>query len=105
MTKPHQVCQRLKLRLCVTAVVSVMTYDCESWFLTPKVMRKLNGANSMMLARIIGTSMRDEARSVTARFDLVKDVRARRLLVKWAAGVYVDEYMKAGCYTRQSKRS
>ena len=76
---------RLKLRLYVAAVVSVMTYGCESWFLTPKVMSKLNGANSKMLARIMGTSVRDEARSTTAHFDLVKDVRARRL--KWAGGI------------------
>ena len=35
-----------------------------------------------MLARIMGTSIREEARSVTAHFDLVKEVRVRRL--KWA---------------------
>ena len=72
---------RLKLRLYVDAVVSVMTYGCEAWFLTPKIMSKLNGANSKMLARIMGTSIREETRSVTAHFDLVKEVRARRL--KW----------------------
>ena len=48
-------------------------------------MAKLNGANSKMLARIMGTSVRNEARSATAHFDLVKDVRARRL--KWAGGI------------------
>ena len=76
---------QLKLRLYIAAVVSVMTYGCESWFLTPKVMSKLNGVNSKMLARIMGTSIRAEARSVTSHFDLVKDVRARRL--KWAGGI------------------
>ena len=62
-----------------------MTYGCESWFLTPKVMTKLNGANSKMLARIMGTSIRAEARSTTSHFDLVKDVRTRRL--KWAGDI------------------
>ena len=75
----------LKLRLYIAAVVSVMTYGCEAWFITPKVMAKLNGANSKMLARIMGTSIRAEARSITSHFDLVKEVRARRL--KWAGGI------------------
>ena len=53
-------------------------------------MTKLNGANSKMLARIMGTSIREEARSTTAHFDLVKDVRVRRL--KWAGGIlHMDE--------------
>ena len=77
--------RRLKLRLYIAAVVSVMTYGCEAWFLTPKVMAKLNGANSRMLARIMGSSIREEARSATSHFDLVKEVRARRL--KWAGGI------------------
>ena len=82
---------RLKLRLYIAAVVSVLTYGCESWFLNPKVMAKLNGANSKMLARIMGTCVRDEARSSTAHFDLVKEVRARRL--KWAGGILrMDEH-------------
>ena len=73
---------RLKLRLYVVVVVSVMTYGCEAWFLTSKIMSKLNGTNTKMLARIMGTSIREESRSVTDHFDLVKGVRARRL--KWA---------------------
>ena len=48
-------------------------------------MSKLYGANSKMLTRIMGTSIREEIRSTTAHFDLVKDVRARRL--KWANGI------------------
>ena len=60
--------KRLKLRLYIAAVVSVITYGCESWFLTPKVMTKLNGANSKILARIMGTSIRAEARSTTSHF-------------------------------------
>ena len=77
--------RRLKLRLYIAAVVSVMTYGCEAWFLTPKVMAKLNGANSKMLVRIMGSSIREEARSATSHFDLVKEVRVRRL--KWAGDI------------------
>ena len=42
-------------------------------------MRKLNGCNSRMLARITGRSVRDEARSATASYDVVKHIRTRRL--------------------------
>ena len=69
----------LKIRLYSAAVVSLLTYGCESWNLTQKVMRKLNGCNSQMLARITGRSVREEARSTTASFDLVKTIRIRRL--------------------------
>ena len=69
----------LKIRLYSAAVVSLLTYGCESWNLTQKVMRKLNGCNSQMLARITGRSVREEARSATASFDLVKTIRIRRL--------------------------
>ena len=69
----------LKIRLYSAAVVSLLTYGCESWNLTQKVMRKLNGCNSQMLARITGHSVREEARSATASFDLVKTIRIRRL--------------------------
>ena len=75
----------LKLRLYVAAVVSVMTYGCEYWFLTPEVMTKLNGVNSKMLERFMRTSIRDEARSVTTHFDLLKDSRTTRF--KWAGDI------------------
>ena len=72
---------RLKIRLYNAAVVSLLTYGCESWNLTQEVMRKLNGCNSQMLVRITGRSVRDEVRSTTSSFDLciVKAVRVRRL--------------------------
>ena len=41
----------LKIRLYKAAVCSVLTYGCESWRLTPAVMRKINGVNSKMLTR------------------------------------------------------
>ena len=78
---------RLKLRLYITAVVSVMTYGCESWFLTPKVMTQLNGVNMNMLTHIMGTDtiIMSERRSPTTHFHQVKDVRDRRL--KWAGEI------------------
>ena len=70
---------RLKIRLYRSAVVLLLTYGCESWNLTQEVMRKLNGCNSQMLARITGRSVREEVRSTTTSFDLVKKIRVRRL--------------------------
>ena len=40
--------------------------------------RKLNGTNSVMLARITGRPIATEARSLTTSFDLVKKNRERR---------------------------
>ena len=48
-------------------------------------MSKLNGANTKMLTHIMGTSVREEARSATDHFNLVKEVRVGRL--KWAGGI------------------
>ena len=42
-------------------------------------LRKLNGCNSQMLARITGNEVCYEARSTTSRFNVVKHVRIRRL--------------------------
>ena len=46
--------------------------------LTPGLRRKLNGFNSLMLARITGSSVCEEVRSDTAIFDVVKTIRVRR---------------------------
>ena len=73
--------KRLKLRLYKVAVCSLLMYGCESWVLTNKVLRQLNGANSSMLARITGQSVREEARRATTSFDLVRQIRVMRL--KW----------------------
>ena len=72
---------RLKLRLYIVAVCSLLTYGCESWALTEKVMRKINGANSRMLARVTGNNVRQEARACTTSYDIIKHIRAMRL--KW----------------------
>ena len=49
------------------------------WNLTNDVLRKLNGANSLMLSLITGNDVRTEARASTSSFDIVKHIRVRRL--------------------------
>ena len=71
----------IKLRLYQAAVCSILTYGCETWSLTPAVMKKLNGANSKMLTRFTGKSIPQEARRATCSFDLVRSIRVRRF--KW----------------------
>ena len=66
-----------KLRLYEAAVVSLFTYGCEAWALTPKTIRQLNGANSRLLARFTGKSAHEEARDPS--HDMIKSIRARRL--------------------------
>ncbi len=42
-----------------------LLYGCESWKMTEKVKRKLNGAASKMLAAITGRTIQEEARNPT----------------------------------------
>ena len=68
----------LKLRLYQAAVCSVLTYGCETWTLSPVVMKMLNGANSKMLARFTGKSIPQEARHISSSYNLVLGIRVRR---------------------------
>lgn len=68
----------LKIRLYKASVCSLLTYGCESWVMTDRVMRKLNNANSLLLSSITGRTVQEEARSTTASFDLVRHIRVRR---------------------------
>ena len=54
--------QKLKLRLYEAAVCSLMTYGCETWLIDEKTRKRINGANSVMLARITGNPIPYEAR-------------------------------------------
>ena len=49
------------------------------------IMRKLNVANSQMLSRVTGKSVRDEARESTTSFDILKHIRKMRL--KWLGDI------------------
>ena len=72
---------RLRMRLYMSAVCSIMVYGAEGWLLTREVCRKLNGANAKMVARITGQTPKQEATTGTRTFDVVKRIRARRF--KW----------------------
>ena len=80
---------RLKIRLYAVAVCSLLTYGCESWTLTDRVKRRINGANSQMLARITGHSVCEEARPATTSFDVVRHIRVMRL--QWLATLLRDD--------------
>ena len=54
---------------------SLMTYGCESWTLTEKVKRRINGVNSQMLSHITGNSVQVEARRATTRHDIIKHIK------------------------------
>ncbi len=43
----------------------ILLYSCESWKMTEKVKRKLNGAASKILATITGRTIKEEARNPT----------------------------------------
>ena len=70
---------KLKLRLYRTGVCSRLVYGSEAWCLDKKACAILNGANSRMMARITGKSIKDEASSSTRTFDIIRWIRARRL--------------------------
>ena len=66
---------KLKLRLYKAAVVSLLTFGCETWDLSPPAQRRLNNANSLMLARFTNKTIPQEARPATISFNLIKRVR------------------------------
>ena len=68
----------LKVKLCLyeAAVCSLLTYGCETWNLDAHTIRRINGANSTMIARFTGQSI--HTRPLTTSFDLVKKIRGRR---------------------------
>ena len=69
----------IKLRLYSAAVCSIITYGCETWYLNDTATRRINGANSRMLARITGRSIQQEARPASTSLDIVKHIRKIRL--------------------------
>ena len=70
---------RLRLRLYVSSVCSILTYGSEAWNITEEVRRKINGTNSVMLSVITGNKPRQEAVATTCSFNLVRAIRARRI--------------------------
>ena len=82
---------RLKLRLYVSAVCSILTYGSEAWLLTAQTCRSITGANAEMLAHITGRTQHEEAKKATTTFDVVRSIRARRL--QWLGHILrMDEH-------------
>ena len=79
----------LKTRLYQAAVVSLMTYGCETWDLNLKTRRQLVGANAKMLAWFTGQSIPQESRPATTSFNIVLKIRKQRL--RW-----VGHLLRAG---------
>ena len=71
----------LKIRLYKAVVCSVMTYGCETWTLSPPIMKMLNGANSKMMSRFTGKTIPQEARATSCSFNIIQAIRVRRF--KW----------------------
>ena len=69
---------RLKMRLYVSAVCSIMIYGSEAWRLDEQTRRALNGANSKMVAAITGRTIHEEA-TTGKTYDVVAGIRATRL--------------------------
>ena len=80
---------QLKLRLYKAAVCSILTYGCETWRLTPPIMRQINGVNSKMLARFTGKPIPQEACPASTSYNLVKHIRIRRF--KWLGQILVAD--------------
>ena len=79
----------LKLRLYKAAVCSLLSYGMETWSFNPRTLRRLNGANSRMLARITGKSIQAEARATTTTFNLTLHLRRRRFM--WLGKILRDD--------------
>ena len=81
---PHLPLQ-VKLRLYEETVCSLLTYGCETWDLDTVTMRRINGANNTMIARITGHTIPTEVRPHMTSFNLVKKIRSRRL--RWVGHI------------------
>ena len=66
----------MRLRLYRTLVVSTMLYGCKAWMFTDTMRKRVNGANSKMLAQITRRSIHQEAQSPT--FCAVEHALTRR---------------------------
>ena len=70
---------KIKLKLCEVSVVTIARCGSESWYLTAKARKKLNGWNSRCLVTLTGRTHREEASTDTTSFDFVATIRYQRL--------------------------
>ena len=70
---------RLRMRLYIASVCSILTYGSEAWCLDRDICRKINGVNSRMVSVITGKTQHEEAKEGSRSFDLIRAIRARRL--------------------------
>ena len=75
--KSKKIGQTLKLRLYSAAIISVLTYGCSGWELTPELLRFLNGWNGKRIAFITEREISEECRDPT--FDLVARIKLQRM--------------------------
>ena len=59
------------------AIISVLTYGCSGWELTPELLRFLNGWNGKRVAFITEREIPEECRDPT--FDLVARIKLQRM--------------------------
>ena len=60
-------------------MVTIARHGSESWHLTAKARKKLNGWNSRCLVTLTGRTHREEASTDTTSFDFVATIRHQRL--------------------------
>ena len=72
---------KIKIRLYSASVCSLLSFGCETWKLTDKTMRRLNGVNSRMLASFTSKTIQQEARPSTTSLNLV--LRLRKTHLRW----------------------
>ena len=70
-----------KIRLYSAAVCSLLAYGCQSWPFNEKVTRRINGANSRMLASFTNKTIQQEAPPATTSLNLV--LRLRKTRLRW----------------------
>ena len=70
---------RLRMRLYIASVCSILTYGSEAWCLDRDICRKINGANSRMVSIITGRTQHEETKEGSRSFDLIRTIRARHL--------------------------
>ena len=69
---------KLKLRLYISAVCSILSYGSEAWLLDDRACRAINGANAAMLSHITGNTIRHEPTATTTTFQILRWIRVSK---------------------------